>query len=291
MKVLVTGGSGWIGKHVIADLKDGHQIRSFDLLEPISDELEFIRGDLTVFEEVLRAVEGVDAIIHLGAIPIDTGEAKNIWDINCTGTFHVLQAAAETGVKKVVCASSICAVGFIFWKNPFVPDYFPVDEVHPLKPDDSYGLSKLIDEKICYAYSQRYDIAMTCLRMAPVWFPEIRPSTKMFMEGIEEPEKNKDMIWSYVDVRDVVQIIRLSLEKISEGWHVYNVGAEDVCTEVPSLDLVREFYSDVELIKNTAGFLREPHRALWDISKAEEELGFKPRFNWRGYLKEGLALQ
>jgi nucleoside-diphosphate-sugar epimerase len=141
------------------------------------------------------------------------------------------------------------------------------------------GFQRFDDEP----YTQRYDIATTCLRIGPVWFPEIGPSTKRLVEGIEEPEKNKDLIWSYVDVRDVVQIIRLLLEKVSEGWHVYNVGAEDVCTVVPSLDLVRRFYPDVELIRNAADFVQEPFRALWDISKAKEELGFRPQINWRTY--------
>lgn len=286
MKVLITGGAGNISYFLCKQLERSHDLTLFDLVEPREEKHRFIRGNLTNLSDVEKATKGMDAVVHLGAITIDTGEAEKIWAVNNSGTFNVLEAAARNGVRKVLFASSICAVGFIFWKKPFTPDYFPVDEDHPTKPDDSYGLSKLIGERLCYAYTQRYDIHTICFRPTPVWFPLDRLSefVRSCLEGVTEPAANKEWIWSYVDGRDVAQAFRLGLEKEGVGHEIYNIGAEDVCAEVPSLELVREFYPAVKWINNANEFLLVPRRALWDISKARQELGYQPEYTWRDYL-------
>lgn len=286
MKVLITGGAGNISHFLCKQLEESHELILFDIVEPRDTKHRFIKGDLTELSDVEKAAKGMDAIVHLGAIIIDTGEAEKIWEVNNTGTFNVLEAAARNGVGKALFASSICAVGFVFWKKPFTPDYFPVDERHPTKPDDSYGLSKLIGEKLCYAYTQRYDIQTICFRMTPVWFPfeTLSEFNRNCLEGVKEPAANKEWIWSYVDGRDVAQAFRLGLEQGSLGHEIYNVGAEDICAEVPSLELVKQFYPEVKWINNADGFLLEPYKALFDISKAKQELGYQPKITWRDYL-------
>lgn len=286
MKILITGGAGNISHFLCKELEGRHELTLLDIVEPRETKHRFVKGDLTETSDVEKAAKGMDAIVHLGAIPIDTGEAEKIWAVNNTGTFNVLEAAARNGVKKVLFASSICAVGFIFWKKPFTPEYFPVDERHPAKPDDSYGLSKLIGEKICYAYTQRYDIQTVCFRIGPVWFPfeTLSEFNRNCLEGVKEPAANKEWIWCYVDGRDVAQAFRLGLEKEGHGHEIYNVGAEDVCAEAPSLELVKQFYPGVKWISNANDFLLKPHKALFDISKAKQELGYQPKITWRDYL-------
>lgn len=285
MKVLITGGAGNLSRLLCEQLEARHELTLFDLVQPKEAGHRFVQGDLTVLAQVEEIARGMDAIVHLGAIIIDTGEAEKIWHVNNTGTFNVLEAAARNGVRKVLFASSICAVGMIFWKKPFTPDYFPVDEDHPAKPDDSYGLSKLIGEKLCYAYSQRYDIHTVCFRIGPVWYP-LDPLSEFNMnclKGVKHPAANKEWIWCYVDGRDVAQAFRLGLEREGTGQEIFNVGADDICAEVPSLELVRQFYPGVKWINNANRFVLEPFAPLWDISKAKQQLGYQPNFTWRDY--------
>jgi len=291
LKILITGGSGRVGRYVVPELEDaGHEIKIFDLEEPENSKHEFIKGDLRNLEATEEATRNVEAVVHLAAIPMDIpGEAKEIFEINVIGTFHVLEASARNNVKKVVFASSVSAGGFIFWKKPIAIDYFPIDEEHPCKPDDMYGLSKLIGEKLCYAYARRYGMCTICLRLATVWFPEEEITASLLFYA-QHPESDiklpfRDMKWQYVDVRDVAQAFRLALEKKGIEHEVYNIGAVDVCSDMDSLELVKLFYPEVKSISNRNGFQIDKKRALFDISKAQKELGYKPKFNWRAYLK------
>jgi len=291
MKILITGGSGRVGRYVVPELEDaGHEIKIFDLEEPKNSEHEFIEGDLRNLEAMEEATRDVEAVIHLAAIPMDIpGEAKEIFEINVMGTFHTLEASARNKVRKVVFASSVSAGGFIFWKKPIVVNYFPIDEEHPCKPDDMYGLSKLIGEKLCYAYSRRYDMRTICLRLATVWFPE-EEITESLLFYAQHPESDielpfRDMKWQYVDVRDVAQAFRLAVEKEGVEHEVYNIGADDVCSDMDSLELVKLYYPEVKFISNKNKFLADKKKALFDISKAQKGLGYKPKFNWRPYLK------
>jgi len=291
IKVLITGGSGRVGKSVVQELEDaGYQIKIFDLEEPKNGKHEFIRGDLRNLDAVKEATRGVEAIIHLAAIPMDIpGEAKEIFEINIMGTFHVLEAAARNSVKRVVFASSVSAYGFIFWKKPITVDYFPIDEKHPCRPDDMYGLSKLIGEKLCYMYTKRYGICTICLRLATVWFPG-EEITMSLLSSAQQPESDidlphRDMKWQYVDVRDAAQAFRLALEKKEVEHEVYNIGAADVCSDTDSLGLVKLYYPKVKFIHNEKEFLADRKRALFDISKARMELGYKPKFNWRCHVE------
>jgi len=292
MKVLITGGSGKIGKFVVPELeRTGHEIKIFDLEEPKDSKHDFIKGDLRNLEEVEEATRDIEAVVHLAAIPHDIpGEPQELMGINVMGTFHVLEAAARNNVKRVVFASSVSAYGFLFWKKPIAVEYFPIDEKHPCKPDDMYGLSKIISEKLCYAYTQRYDICTICLRLATVWFPHGDAVTKYLLSSAQQPKSDidlpfRDVKWGYVDVRDVAQAFQLALEKKGVKHEVYNITAADVCSDMDSLELVKLYYPEVKSILNKNGFLADKKRTLFDISKAQKELGYKPKFNWRDYLK------
>jgi len=294
VKVLVTGGGGQLGKYVVEELKKDHEITILDLVKPRDNQHQFIEANLAHFEDVKRALEDTQAVIHLAAIPIDTGEVHKIWQTNVTGTFNLLEAAAQSNTKKIVAASSIDAYGFEFWSKPFTPDYFPLDEKHPCKPDDSYGMSKMIGEKLCYGYSRRYGTLIICLRLATILYPGSQEAEHWVSE-VENPEfymlpdrvQFKDSIWAYVDARDAAQAFRLSLEKLGDydlGYGIYNIGARDIFSQVDSLELIKRYYPDVKMILNEEGFLLDKKKALFDITKAQKDLGYEPKFTWREHV-------
>ncbi|MBD3181937.1 NAD-dependent epimerase/dehydratase family protein [Candidatus Poribacteria bacterium] len=280
MKILVTGGSGNIGKFVVDELLDkGHHVRIFDLKKPDISEAVYIQGSITQPECLEEAITGVNAVIHLAAIPslktdIPPHEYMNI---NVTGTYNVLEACAKTGVKKVVAASSDSALGFVFSTHNFSPQYFPIDEKHPLKPQDPYGLSKLLDEDICKSFTRRYGISTICLRFCWVWFPETYKHRQNIINN--EEMLNAKRMWGYVDAKDVARACRLAAECDGIKHEALFISSNDTFTQEKSLELIRKYYPDVTDISDD--FLNNSYRTIFDISKARKLIGYNPEYSWR----------
>lgn len=295
MRIMVTGGSGLIGQGVCERLRDSHDVSALDLVEASSGDRTVV-ADITSYDQVKSAFRGQDAVVHLAGIPSLVPDHLGIMTTNTLGTFTVLEAAAAEGVQRVVFASSNCAYGMLFSKEPWMPAFLPLDETHPCSPDEPYGLSKLLGEQMCAAYTRRYQIDTTCLRFATVLFPGSEKN-RNFFSALNEPggmaaqtslNQTGDMIvtnaarlWAYVDVRDVAQAVQLAVEAGAGGHRVYNIGAADICSEKPSLDLVREYYPDIGELRHVNRLISRPFDPLFSIERVVDELGFKPRYSWR----------
>lgn len=280
-----------------------NEVKALDVQEPKTRDVEFIRGDLRDLTKLKEITKGIDCIIHLAAYSRERSipSYPEGWEVNCTSTFNVFEAAALNGVKKVIFASSICAAGPITWASPnHSLEYFPIDEQHPCHPQDLYGTSKLIGENVAWMYSKRCDTRFIGLRMATVWFRTekgIDPGTEWLINTyVQDPgawsaipatEKRrfavKDLAWQYVDARDVVQAFRLCLENQDIKYGIYNIGAEDTPSSWDSLQLARYFYPEVS-VRDPLGYLVDKKRALWDISKARKDLGFRPVHHWKEFM-------
>ena len=149
-KVVVTGGSGRLGQFVIRDLlAHGYQVLSLDKVPPREKLCMTWLVDLRHSGDLFEALRDAYGIIHLGAYqaPNLAPDAETLSN-NVSASYNVLRAAADMGVKRVVMASSTAAFGFIYAFKLWAPDYLPVDENHPSRPQDSYGLSKVLGEQI-----------------------------------------------------------------------------------------------------------------------------------------------
>ncbi|MFT5090500.1 MAG: hypothetical protein ACI906_002626 [Candidatus Latescibacterota bacterium] len=166
MKVLITGCAGQVGQAVTAYLvKSGYAVRGIDRAESFAGAIDYRSCDLLDADALAPHIEGVDAVLHLAAIP-SPGRAPNaeIFQINTAGTFNVFDACAHYGVQRVVVASSINAVGYFFGTVPFELDYLPADEDHAKHPSDAYSFSKQVTEEIGQYFWRRDNISNTCLR-------------------------------------------------------------------------------------------------------------------------------
>lgn len=281
MKVLVTGGAGNVGRTVSRILHEaGHDVVIFDMKEPAEDVGEYIKGSITNPEAVDNAADGCEAIVHLAAIPAFKPDipAQDFMLINVVGTSNVVEAAGKHGVKKFVMASSDSALGFVFCTHPFSPQSFPIDEAHPLKPQDPYGLSKLLGEEITKAGTRKYGLQATCLRFCWVWFED----TYQYHRGLlREPAENlARTMWGYLDVRDAAQACRLAIEKDNLAPHeTFFITAADTYMDRPSLELIATHYPEVAIDKKS--FEEDPYRSLFDLTRARHHLGYKPRYRWR----------
>lgn len=281
MNILVTGGNGNVGRVTVAELMEaGHAVRVFDAGGDCSAGAEFVQGDLREPDAVDRAAAGMDAIVHLGAIPaLKPGiPFADFMDVNVKGTANVCEAAGAHGVPKVVFASSDSSLGFVFATHPHAPDYLPIDEAHPRRPQDAYGLSKLLGEEICQAASRRYGLEAICLRLCWVWFADTYPSHAAIVRTpMEELRKG---LWGYVDVRDVAQACRRSVERaFHPGTESMYITAADTYMDVPSAELAAAAFPEVPRAADY--FDEEKYRTFFDISRARERLGYVPRHTWR----------
>ncbi|OGD44848.1 hypothetical protein A3K79_03475 [Candidatus Bathyarchaeota archaeon RBG_13_46_16b] len=307
MRVLVTGGSGRIGSRIMDVLAaSGHEPIDFDVIPP-KKPFGFLKGTITDKEQVQSSMKGIDAVIHLAAFPTEASipTYPEGWEVNCTGTFNVFNSAVDKGISKIVYASSICASGILTWSTQRSSiKYFPVNEEHSSDPQNLYGVSKLISEKLAKMYSKRSKTVFTGLRIATVWLDEAdgklaESSRKLYEKYAKDPRSVlntqqgspsvnvnsvKDLTWQYVALTDAATAFRLALEKKDMASGIYNIGAIDTCSDWSSLKLAKTFYPDVP-IRDSEAFTQNPKKALWDISKAQKELSYKPEFNWARIVK------
>jgi NAD(P)-dependent dehydrogenase (short-subunit alcohol dehydrogenase family) len=176
MRLLVTGGVGSVGRVAVARLiRKGHTVRVLDR-EPeaeIEQEVladiqgaEYRQADITDFGSLAPHFEGMDAVVHLAAIPHPAGGTEpEIWTVNCNGAFNVYRAAADAGIKRVVSASSINALGYNYGIKTFPIEYFPMDEEHPTFTTDPYSFSKRVLEETADYFWRREGISGVCLRL------------------------------------------------------------------------------------------------------------------------------
>jgi nucleoside-diphosphate-sugar epimerase len=282
MNVLVTGGSGNIGSVVVGGLEAaGHAVRIFDLKAPRARSTDFVQGSVTAPKAVEDAATGMDAIVHLAAIPAFRPEIAPVdfMHVNVTGTFNVLEAAGKHDVAKVVFASSDSALGFVFGARLFSPEYFPIDEFHPLRPQDPYGLSKLLGEELCRSASRKQGTHAICLRFCWVWFDDTYSQRAAILGG--DPKALAKTMWGHVSVHDAAQACRLAVEASSRpGEHeVFFITADDTYADRPSLELIRAHYPEVRSVSNV--YLEEAYKGLFDISQARKRLGYAPRYTCR----------
>lgn len=271
MRVAVTGASGGIGRWVCRALKEaGHQVLGIDKR---SDE-EIVELDLTDAEATMKALAGVDAVIHLAAVPSPRMPTWSTFDPNMVTTYHVLEAVREHGIGRAVLASSIWAYGYNPPSEERLPTRLPLREEMTVPTINCYGLSKRLLEQLGQEYATVLGAQVICMRYPAVIQPDRYPKEGSF--GDDSSVTLRAEAWSYVDVRDVAQACRLAVEREGLGYAVLNIGAADTRSSLPSAELVARFAPQAVLTQPVKG-----HEALYSIERARSLLGYEPRYSWR----------
>lgn len=277
MRVLVTGAAGHIGGHVTDELLDaGHEVVLTDLLPADEPRAAAVRtGDLRDADLVAEAMDGVQAVVHLGAIPHpNVDDAGAMFAANCLSAHRVFDQAGRTGVRRVVAASSMAAVGLAWSPVPVSPAYVPLDERHPVVVRDPYGLSKVVLEQIAATAHRRYGLDAVCMR-----FPFTGTGDRLdhFLAACAaDPAAQRHDLWGWLDTRDAARAVRLAVEGDIRGCHVVNVTAADTTSAVPSAQLMAEHHPGVPVPASVTG-----HGSLFDTRACSDLLGFVPQHTWR----------
>jgi UDP-glucose 4-epimerase len=275
-RVLVTGALGLLGREVVRALAAaGMEVVALDLKAPAepTGAAATIVDDLSSRERIEQVLAGIDAVVHLAAIAhLHAAREDIVYATNVITTANLLLAAEAMGVARLVFASSQAALGLAYAPRVIAPDWLPVDEEHPCRPLDGYGLSKLAGEQLAGMIAARSRVGVTSLRFPVIWAPE--RFAEHTGKRLGDPAQGAKSQWAYIDVRDAARACLVALRRAGSGHAVFNIAAPWPFAMDDPAALVRRWYGDVA----RAGW--RPGDAVFDSRRAEQSLGFKARWHW-----------
>jgi UDP-N-acetylglucosamine/UDP-N-acetyl-alpha-D-glucosaminouronate 4-epimerase len=304
MKVLVTGGGGFIGSHIVERLLvDGKQVRILDNfatgrrenLVPFLDDIEVVEGDLQSYERAHNAVSGCDLVSHQAALP---SVPRSVQDpltsnaSNVTGTLNVLLAARDAGVQRVVCASSSSVYG--------ATKALPKSEELPTLPISPYAVAKVASEGYCRAFSSVYDLETVALRYFSVYGPRQDPLSQYAavipnfitaaLDGrpvtiFGDGHQSRDFTY----VGDVVDANLAALTQGQANGSAYNVASGERTSLRQLVDQVARATGrplEAEYAAERPGDIKHSHA---DVSAAQRDLGYGPRVSFEEGIRHTVA--
>ena len=295
MRIFFTGGTGKAGKHVIPYLlEQGHRVLNVDLKPFEYTGVDNLIADITDSGQMFNAMssysgldelesgKGIpkfDAVVHFAAVPRILIKPDNeTFRVNTIGTYNVIEAAVKLGIKKIIIASSETTYGICFSDGKTDPKALPLEEDYDVDPMDSYGLSKVVNEKTARSFQRRSGFDIYALRIGNVVEPH--EYAELFPHYFKHPEVRRRNAFCYIDARDLGQIVDLCLKHDGLGYQVFNAGNDHNGALIPTKELAERFFPSVPIIREMG-----EHEALFSNRKIREVLGFKEQHNWQKYVK------
>jgi nucleoside-diphosphate-sugar epimerase len=293
-RIVFTGGTGKAGREAVPHLlAKGYDILNVDLKPLNLPGVNTLITDLTDGAQAFNALTShfglehyadgkapgpVDAVVHFAAIPRVGIEPDNkTFLANVASTYNVIEAAMKLGIRKVIVASSETTYGVCFAEGDKDYHSFPLDETYDSDPMDSYGLSKVVNEKTARAFAMRYGADIYALRIGNVISPEDYAN---FPGYLADPPSRKRNAWSYIDARDLGEIVHLCLQKDGLGYQVFNAVNDTITANEPTEKFLAKYAPNTPITRKMGEW-----EAPISNQKTREVLGFKEAHPWRKYVK------
>jgi nucleoside-diphosphate-sugar epimerase len=295
-RIVFAGGTGKAGRHVLPHLMSkGYELLNIDLRPFEHPGINTLIADLTDSGQAFNALtthfgrDGFksgkppappDAVVHFAAIPRVLIEPDNeTFRQNTISTYNAIEAAAKLGVRKIIIASSETTYGVCFAEGDKNFHSFPLEENYDVDPMDSYGLSKVVNEKTARAFAMRYGIDIYALRIANVIEPH---EYDRFPGFLADPPSRKRNAWAYIDARDLGEIVHLAIGKDGLGFQVFNAVNDTIVADLPTREFLNRYCPGIPITRELGEY-----EAPISNRKAREVLGFKEAHNWRKYVVGG----
>ncbi len=299
MRILITGGAGFIGSAVTKNLREhGLETKTLDIINPREKQGEHLLGSIMNQEDLAKAMQGCDAIIHLAAmvgVKRTDIKRKECLDINILGTRNVLKQAAKAGIKKIVFSSSSEVYG--------EPDKIPVKETDPVHPKSVYGVTKLAGEEYLRAFSRDGGPAFSIIRFFNVYgtgqvaefvMPRFVKAVLDDKPPVVYGDGNQERAFCHIN--DTAEGVYLALTKDEANSQIFNIGNDQ--TTIKMKDLAQKVIelSDknlkpkfIPMTESDRDIEREIIKRTPDINKAKQVLGFQPKINLDEGIKKVMA--
>jgi nucleoside-diphosphate-sugar epimerase len=294
-RIVFTGGTGKAGRHVVPYLVDkGYEVLNVDLAPLDYPGVNTINADIAdsgqMFDvlsshfgfegfETGKGPAPIDAVVHFAAVPRVLIKPDNeTFRINTIGTYNVIEAAVKLGIKKIIVASSETTYGVCFAEGDKDFHHFPLEEDYDSDPMDSYGLSKVLNEKTARAFAMRYGADIYALRIGNVIEPH---EYDRFPAFLADPMSRKRNAWSYIDARDLGQIVDLAIRKDGLGFQVFNAVNDTITANLPTREFLEKYCPGVPIRRELGEF-----EAPLSNRKTREVLGFREEHDWRKYVPQ-----
>ena len=289
MKIIITGGSGFIGSHIATQLKKEHNVTIFDMKKNIAD-IDFIKGDVTNLESVKSSISNCDLVVHLaaslGVVNVERHPVQTL-DVNLGGTKNVLEACRANNIKKIIFSSSSEVYG--------EPIKVPIKETDKAIPITTYGISKFTAEEYIKSYSKNYGIEYTIFRLFNV-YGSTQDTRWVLPEFVDKAISNKQIsvhsdgsqVRAFCYVSDIVSAFQSALETanseiINVGNDSYPISIKDLAEKIISLTNSQSQIKFVPFDESNRNRI-EIIKRIPDINKARKILNYSPKIT----LDEGI---
>ncbi|HSZ93703.1 MAG TPA: NAD(P)-dependent oxidoreductase [Acetobacteraceae bacterium] len=275
MRIAVTGGLGRLGRYGVRELAE-HKVRVLDIGAPG----ECHQADLRDLDAMRAGLHDIEVVVHLGGIDrsVATDDAATM-QVNAIGTLNLLEASLQTGVRRVIHCSSSSVLGLDHSNPHMAPCYLPIDEAHPLRPTDAYGLSKQCGERIAEAFSRR-GLEVIVIRPCFVAFPEMAE----FMAGRPGPEGRAEpmpYLRTYVGPKDCARGFAAAAASVDyAGFETFFLAAADAFADEPTPARLEALYGEAIPLRDAALYRQIPNASPISHAAANKRLGWTPTTRW-----------
>lgn len=285
MRIVVTGAAGFLGAHIVRKLlEDGHSVTAFDQRSPSDPDVRFVQGDFCDPIAVGAAISQHDVVCHVGAIGdvyLAAERPALAAEVNVTGSANVAAAAARHGAR-VVYAST--------WEVYGPPDYEPIDEDHPCRPDHPYSITKLAGEQLLLAADHLHGVSVLSLRLGTAYGSGLRPNSvfRIFLDRARRGEAIEiqgggAQRRQFTHASDIARAFSIACKSDLHGVALNILASETVSISELAELVVARYPTELKFGPPRPG---EVSPSVVSAARADELLGWRPRTSFRDGLTE-----